>query len=282
MKKRIGKFMGVSGVRLCMQSWKPDDNADVVAAVILMHGGNNYCDMEMYNKFADTLVGKNYAVYSFDQRGFGRSEGRNMHMESWHYIRGDFSAFIRLVQTLEPGKPLFAFGISFGACQVIDQAIVSPHMLNGIIAASFSTRPVNVSSIAVGLINVLGGIFPKLAMKATPLPSFKDAETKMPGTNLWEDPLCPRTMTLAFTKGLFKRQEELANDIKYLTIPMLHLQGADDTITLPDNTVVNRVGTKDYTYKEYPKTGHEVLMGGNPDTITKDILHWLDGRIHLG
>lgn len=278
MKKRIGKFMGVSGVRLCMQTWKPESDENISAVVILMHGGNNYCDMEMYNALAAALVEKNYAVYSFDQRGFGRSEGIRMHMNSWNDVRGDFSAFLRLVHTREASKPVFAFGISFGACQVIDQAIVSPHMLDGIIAASFSTRTVNIPPYAIKIISFAAEILPRMTISAAPLPAFKDAEKRMAGTELWKDPLCPRTMTLAFAKGLFKRQSELARELKYVTIPMLHLQGADDTITLADNSVGKKLGTKDYTYKTYPKTGHEILMGENPDAVINDILIWLEAR----
>ena len=40
----IGEFSGLSGIRLCWQSWKPDGRPEAI--VVMMHGGNNYGDMD--------------------------------------------------------------------------------------------------------------------------------------------------------------------------------------------------------------------------------------------
>jgi len=276
MKKTIGEFLGFSGVRLCMQSWKPD--GDSAASVILMHGGVNYCDMEMYDKLARKLADSGYAVYSFDQRGFGRSEGKVMHINSWQEHRGDFAAFLHLVHTLETGKKTFAYGLSFGACQVIDQAIVSPHLLDGIIANSFSTLPTNVPPAAGLAINIIGKLFPLMRLPAGLDQALPGAREKMAGTDLWRDPLCPATMTVSFPKKLFKRKNELAGQLHFLTIPVLHQQGLDDTITLPDHSIAEKIGSKDYTYKEYPQMGHGLLDGVHADDVINDICTWLEER----
>jgi alpha-beta hydrolase superfamily lysophospholipase len=88
----IGEFLGLEGIRLCWQSWRPAEKPK--AAVILMHGGNNYSDMDLFRTFAGELNDAGYCVYSFDQRGFGRSEGIRMHMGKWENIRGDYAAFL--------------------------------------------------------------------------------------------------------------------------------------------------------------------------------------------
>jgi lysophospholipase len=274
MKKTIDTFLGLGGVQLCMQSWKPDDgNSDAV--VIMMHGGINHCDMEIYNQLATLLVENGLAVYSYDQRGFGRSEGKQMHLDNWEDVRGDFASFLRLVHAIEPDKSIFAFGISFGACQVMDQAIISPHLLNGIIAASFSTLPANIPRTTKGMIHFLGSIFPEKAIKTELQESFLGAKENMAGTRLWHDPLCPRNMTLGFAKILFMRQKELTDELQYITIPVLHLQGKDDVITLPDASIAQKIGTSDYTYREYDRTGHEILNGVNPKIVMRDISNWV-------
>ena len=276
MKKTVGEFLGFRGIRLCMQKWKPD--GDSAAAVIIMHGGVNYCDMEMYDKLARTLADKNYAVYSFDQRGFGRSEGEIMHINSWQELRGDFAAFLRLVRTLEPEKKVFAYGLSFGACQVIDQAIVSPHLLEGIIVNSFSTLPTNIPPVAGLAINLIGRFFPLLRLPAGSDQALPGAKEKMKGTDLWRDPLCPASMTVSFPKKLFTRKKEFAGQLHFLTIPVLHQQGLDDTITLPDHSIAEKIGSRDYTYKEYPDMGHGLLDGLHTDDVINDIYIWLDER----
>ncbi|MDL2293400.1 alpha/beta hydrolase [Ruminococcaceae bacterium OttesenSCG-928-D13] len=277
MHKEIREFLGLAGIRLCMQSWNPD-NGSGKAILIIMHGGINHCDMQAYDDMACLLVSKGYSVYSFDQRGFGRSEGHRMHMDCWDDFRGDFASFLRLVRTLEPGKPVFAYGISFGACQVIDQAIVSPHLLDGIIAASFSTRPVNIPLAALKVMSVIGRLMPKKKVDGDLQPSFQGAAEKMAGTTLWHDPLCPRHITMGFTYRLFNRQKQLAGELQYLTIPVLHQQGMDDSITLPDSSIAEKIGTEDYTYIEYSETGHELLGGKDPDAVMNDIYLWLEER----
>ena len=226
------------------------------------------------------LVERRFAVYSFDQRGFGRSEGPRMHIERWDDVRGDFTCFLKLVHTLEPGKPVFAYGISFGACQVLDQAIVSPHLLNGVIAAGFSTRPVGVVPPAVlRIITIMGTIFPKKTMPADlNQPAFPGAREKLAGTDLWRDPLCPVTMTMGFTRQLFKRQSELANELQFITIPVLHQQGLEDPIAQPDPSIAKKIGSSDYICKEYANTDHFLLERETRESVLEDICLWLEER----
>jgi alpha-beta hydrolase superfamily lysophospholipase len=266
--------MGFGGIRLCMQSWT-NSKQECKAVVILMHGGNNHCDMDEYKPFIHTLVGNGFAVYSYDQRGHGRSEGERGYFAEWKHIRGDFSSFIRLVHSLQPDKKVFAFGISFGACQVVDQSIFSPHMLDGIIPASFSTIPIKLPTIAKLFMSVFGKASPKLSMPVDGNSAFPGAKEKLSGTELWRDPLCADIITLRFMRGLFGRQLEIAGELKFVTIPVLHIQGLDDTITPPDISIAGKIGTKDYTYKTYPETGHGIFLSEQSGNIIRDICEWL-------
>lgn len=278
MKKSMNEFNGLGGIRLCMQSWEPDDK-ECRAAVIMMHGGNNYCDMSTYNMLAEGLVNRGFSVYSYDARSFGRSAGHPaMHMASWNDFRGDMTAFLHLVKSYHPDKPIFAYGISFGAVQVMDQAIVSPHLLDGVIANSFSTIPLKMSPIMQGMIKLVGKVFPKISIKSQMQPSYKGALLKVNDPELAQDSLCPRTMTLGFTCGLLKRQKNIANELEYIQMPVLHQQGLDDDITRPDSSIAKKIGSSDYTYKTYPDTGHELLEGKDPQKVLNDIVKWLEAR----
>ena len=269
-KKHIGEFLGAGGIRLCMQSWLPE--SEYKAAIIIMHGGVNYCDMDMYNQLAYTLAEAGFAVYSFDQRGFGRSEGEMMHLASWDAIRGDFAAFIRKVRTLAPGKKIFAYGLSFGAIQTLDQAIVSPHLLSGIIINSFSTQKVtHISPVILKVIDVVAMVFPKMRVAA-------ELDQSDSG-NAWRDPLTPTTMTLATPKNLFKQQQKIAMQLHEIMIPVFHQQGLMDEITLPDRELAAKFEAVDYTYKEYAEMGHSLLAGVEADWVMNDICKWLEERL---
>jgi alpha-beta hydrolase superfamily lysophospholipase len=270
----IGEFAGLGGVRLCWQSWKPEGRPKAI--VVMMHGGNNYCDMDGYRKLAETLVGAGYGVYSFDQRGYGRSEGERMHMGSWANIRGDFAAFLHFIRIREGNVGIYGMGLSFGALQTLDQAIVSPHLLKGIVVMSVSTISLKVPGAINVAVGVLGSVAPKTKISATPLESFPGAREFLGRQDLWADPLCPDTQTFGNLKELLKRQREIPDDLQYITIPIFHLQGLMDDIALPDETLVERCSSEDKTYKQYSNAEHEMLNSIDREQIINDILDWLE------
>jgi acylglycerol lipase len=219
--------------------------------------------MSAFDFLAKRLVNEGLAAYAFDQRGFGRSDGLRMHMDRWEDGRGDLAAFLRLVRSREPGKKVFAFGISYGACRVVDQAITTPSLLDGIIAMSFSTIPLKLPPFVKAMISLLGAAFPKLA-----IPAEKT-----------DDPLCPRTMTAGFIKRLADRQRSIGGELGALKLPVLHMQGKEDSITLPDASIMENIGSDDYSYKEYEGAGHVVFEGKDPEKAMQDICDWVNARL---
>ncbi|GHT99297.1 hypothetical protein FACS1894142_6720 [Spirochaetia bacterium] len=276
----IGEFLGLEGIRLCWQSWHPAEKPKAV--IVLMHGGNNYSDMELFRNFAGELTDAGYCVYSFDQRGFGRSEGIRMHMGKWENIRGDYAAFLHFIRIKEGDEiKIFAIGSSFGALQTLDQGIVSPHLLSGVIVMSVSTIPLKIPFPFNVLLPIAGTLFPKSTISAEPLESFSGAKILLPENNLWADPLCPATQTYGNLKELLKRQKQIPDDLKYLTVPILHLQGEKDTIALIDQTLLEKCSSADKTYHKYPNAEHEMLASIDKEQIVFDIISWLDERIDI-
>lgn len=276
MKKSIGDFLGLGGVNLCWQSWRLLENAKGV--VIMVHGGNNYSDLESYDTFAKELVENKYSVYSYDQRGFGRSEGKQMYMKSWEVMRADLHIFLHFVRIREPKLPIFAFGLSFGGLLVLDQAIIAPRILSGVVTASISRKQIEISSIVKGMINIVGRLFPGISINAEPQEVYKGAKSKLRG-DLWKDPICPTKLTLGFVRNLLKRQSEIGDDLKYIEIPVFHIQGGKDDIALQDSSLVDRLGSKNNKYQLYKETGHDIFLSGESPIITKDIVNWLNERV---
>ncbi|GHU63385.1 hypothetical protein FACS189418_6570 [Clostridia bacterium] len=275
MKEITGIFSGLEGIRLFWKSFRPS-HEKVKAAVILMHGGNNYCDMSAYRNLAQKLVKENFVVYTYDQRGFGRSEGLRMHMGKWANVRGDMAAFLHLVRAKEPNVKIFAVGMSFGALQTLDQAIVSPHLLDGIVLMSISTVAIDIPTYAHTLINVLGKVMPKIKLPAGVHESFHGAKAKMEKKDLWADPLCPAYMTVGNVRELMLRQNRIRKELKFLTIPVLHMQGGQDTVAFVDKTLLKRTSSRDRTYQYYPNATHDML---EEDSVGEDIVLWLNKRV---
>lgn len=94
------RFEGKEGVKLFSQSWRPADAPK--AAVVLVHGLKDYSNRN--NEFAATLVKHGYAVYAFDLRGHGDSEGDRVWVERFPDYVDDLEIFMKRVHTTEPGK----------------------------------------------------------------------------------------------------------------------------------------------------------------------------------
>jgi acylglycerol lipase len=105
-----GKFQGRSGLKLYNQAWLPDHNWKAVLVVV--HGLADHSGR--YMNLVNYLVPKGYAIFSFDQRGHGKSQGCRGYVERFLYYLDDLSAFIDKVHTDHNDIPVFLFGHSLG------------------------------------------------------------------------------------------------------------------------------------------------------------------------
>jgi len=106
-------FIMADGHRLPYQSELPDDPR---AVLIALHGFNDYA-----NAFAEQSVlwaDAGIAVYAYDQRGFGRGDGRGL----WHgaeAMTGDLASVADLLRSRHPGLPLAVLGESMGGAVLL-------------------------------------------------------------------------------------------------------------------------------------------------------------------
>jgi len=81
MEYEEGRFKGQKELSLYYQSWLPA--AEPKAILIVVHG---ICEHSgRYGNVVEYFVPKGYAVYSFDQRGHGKSEGLRGYVERFQY-----------------------------------------------------------------------------------------------------------------------------------------------------------------------------------------------------
>jgi alpha-beta hydrolase superfamily lysophospholipase len=259
----VESFLGLGGVRLYLESWLPVGlEAGPRAAVVFCHGGNNHCSLPAIRRWSKAVTEAGFASYLFDARGFGRSQGRPMHVGSFAEPRGDLAALLHLVRTRHDGVKVFAAGCSYGALTVLDQAIHCPELLDGVVAMSISTGGGQAAGRAVKAMGAAGALLPRLTLPASPV-----------------DALCPRTMTLGFVRQvLVKRGPALAGELPELKLPLLHQAGALDPIAPPDPGLAARTGSADATFKLYQASGHDLLAEPDHEAVIADALGWIKQR----
>jgi alpha-beta hydrolase superfamily lysophospholipase len=86
------------------------------AVVLALHGFNDYS--RAFLSFGEYLAARNITLIAYDQRGFGRTEGRRY----WHgseKMTGDLRTMARLLKRKYKDVPLFILGESMGGAVIL-------------------------------------------------------------------------------------------------------------------------------------------------------------------
>lgn len=129
------------GVDLPVRSWVPKDRAGkpkaIKGIVIAIHGFNDYS--RGMGIPGSGLARRGYAVYAFDQRGFGETPQRGIWAGEDRMV-ADLRLVVRLYRETNPGVPIYVLGESMGAAVAIVAAVEFPHLpVDGLILASPAT-----------------------------------------------------------------------------------------------------------------------------------------------
>jgi alpha-beta hydrolase superfamily lysophospholipase len=105
----VGRFDSLGGVRL-NEYWWPLDDAK--AAVFLIHGYGEHAGR--YQHIADALATHGYALYAFDLRGHGKSEGERAFINTFDSYVADVDAALKRFDYLREGVARVSHGPQHG------------------------------------------------------------------------------------------------------------------------------------------------------------------------
>ena len=109
-----GAFYSIDGARLGVSTWPVNEPAAVIIAV---HGMNDYSNA--FKRAGEWWAANhNFAVYAYDQRGFGRSVDVGFWPGS-KTLKADLRAFIEAVRYQHVDTPVFVLGHSMGAAVIL-------------------------------------------------------------------------------------------------------------------------------------------------------------------
>lgn len=83
------------------------------AVLVISHGLASHSGV--FEAFSKTMNENNIAVYRFDHRGHGKSDGRDkIHIKSYFEMVEDLDIIIEKAKKENPNKPIFVLGHSMG------------------------------------------------------------------------------------------------------------------------------------------------------------------------
>lgn len=110
-----GSFHTADGIDLPLKTWLPWDRP-VEGAVVALHGFNDYS--RAFDAPGKGLARRGFALYAYDQRGFGRAPQRGIWAGSDQMV-ADLVAALKLAKARHPEVPLYLLGESMGAAVVM-------------------------------------------------------------------------------------------------------------------------------------------------------------------
>ena len=277
MRHDEGEFQAHSDTRLFCQSWIATENP--VCALILVHGFGEHSGRYPY--FVERLCAANIAVFAFDLRGHGQSDGRRGHMNSMAEYRGDVAAFVARVESQLPNIPKFIFGHSMGSLVVLDYVLRHPEGLAGTIISGCGLEPAGVATApVVFLARTLSVIWPVFPLRL-PVDAAGLTRDKTEIEAYINDPLVHNTGSTRWANELLNAIDWIKKHPQDLQLPILMVHGEADGINLPSGShnFISSVIFPDKELISYPDCFHELHNDLDKEEVLSDITRWLLDRV---
>lgn len=250
--------------------------------IILVHGLNEHVGRyrNVIEHFKDA-----YALYLFDHRGHGRSDGVRSHVESFDDYVEDLNVFVKTVRKEIPAKRIFIIGHSMGGQVVInyvEQYRKAP--VAGFITSSANIRiKVKIGPFKKFLGLTLARHAPKVMLANDIDPNWISRDPKVVRAYR-EDPLVGKKISVNLASEILKNQETIMRRAPRIKIPALLLHAGDDRICDKEGTIAffEKLGSKDKELKIYPGMFHEIFNEIGREEVLKDVRNWIEKRVMRG
>jgi acylglycerol lipase len=268
------QFTGRGGTRLHMRSWRPDAPR---AVVVICHGVNSHSGQYLWS--GSRLADAGFAVYAYDHRGRGQSEGSRFYIDDIGDYTEDLGTFIRLVKHREPGSPVFLLGHSAGGVTSCTWALDHQQEIAGFICESFAFE-VPAPKPVLALVRIIARFAPRLPVLKLRMKDF----TRDPAAlrALEADPLTRGEVQPARTvAALLGANDRMRREFPTLTLPLLILHGTADRATVPAGSefMHRTAGSRDKTLRLYDGHYHDLLNDLGKEDIIADVICWIDARL---
>jgi alpha-beta hydrolase superfamily lysophospholipase len=296
------------GASIHVYKWLPE--GAIRGVLVIAHGMAEHG--ARYARLATAATGEGWALYAPDHRGHGKTAtehtlGWFAERDGFHRVVEDLHEVAVAAAAEQNGRPVALFGHSMGS--VIAETYAALHGKElACCALSGVVMPPDPPLLAVARLMAGIGCLLKGSKAKAPLlsdlsfgannKSFAPARTafdwlsrdKDEVDKYVADPLCGFVCSDGFFRDFLGSFSELYRhkglvDRIPSSLPMLIMAGAEDPVggargfagALEDR--LRSGGLGDVETKIYPGSRHEILNETNRESVTRDLLKWLDSRL---
>lgn len=272
-----GVFQTADGLYLFEQSWHATETPRSIIAIV--HGYAEHSGR--YTHLAQHLNQHQHTVHTYDQRGYGRSEGRPGYVGSFDHYLDDLGTFLSSVRQRHPDTPLFLFGHSMGGAVSLLYCLEREANLKGVI---FSSPMLKVSEDMAPLLQKASSILGRFLPWLPTIPLDRSLISRDPEVvhQALHDPLNYHGRLPARTGAeMLKAMERIQSKMQALSLPMLVIHGTADKLTDPSGSLAfyRTARSEDKTLGFYPGLYHETFNEPEKEQVFEEIVAWMDEHL---
>ena len=278
MKSEAQKLSWVvsDGIRIYGRAWNPSGESKAV--LCLVHGLGEHCGR--YDHVAAALTQAGYALFAFDLRGHGNSEGSRGHIPDYPVLMDDITRALDEAGRRYPGKPHFLYGHSLGGNLVLNYVLRCHPQLLGVVA----TGPALRTAVTTPGWKILFGrtmyrLWPSMVM-ANGLERKALSRDGEVVTRYRNDPLVHDRLSARLGIDILLSGDWALEHAEGFPLPLLLMHGSADRITSPDASreFAARAGAV-CTLIIWDGLYHEIHNEPEQAKVLNTIEMWLDKRI---
>ncbi|CAN5602123.1 alpha/beta hydrolase [soil metagenome] len=264
------------GLILQGRAWIPKQPK---AMLCLVHGMGEHC--RRYNNIITFLLSKNFAIFSYDQRGHGESAGKRGHFKSYTLLLEDVENILKKARCEFPDLPLFLYGHSWGGNIVANFILKrkSKEISGVILSAPWFRLNIYPNQLKVYLAKTIYKISPSVLTDnqiAADLLS-KDPEVVK---NYKNDPLVHPYISLNAYFQTEKAGNWALENASKINMPALLIHGAADEITSKEaSQEFAEIAGNKAEIKIWKNVKHEPHNDLEKNEIFEFIFNWIQSKI---
>lgn len=267
-------FVGRGGTKLHMRSWRP---AEPKATVVICHGVNSHSGQYLWS--GAQLAAAGFAVYAYDHRGRGQSEGPRFYIDDIREYTDDLGTLIALAKSREPGRKLFLLGHSAGGVVSCTWSLDHQAEIDGFICESFAFE-VPAPAPVLALVRFLARVAPKLPVLKLKMKDFTRDPVALRA--LQTDPLTLNEAQPAATvAALLRATDRMRREFPLIKLPVFIMHGTLDKATVPAGSkfFYEHAGSADKKLKLYEGHFHDLLNDIGKEGVMADIVAWINAHL---
>ena len=258
------------GLRQLRRRWEPTGAPR--AAMLIVHGIGEHSGR--YEHVGATFAASGIDVLSYDQRGFGETEGPRGHVDSFSDYLDDVEPL--LAERRELNLPVILLGHSLGGL-VATTYLISGRPQPDLAVLSAPALGAEMPAWQRKFAPILGKVAPKLRIPAdfdgSVLSRDEDVQVAYES-----DPLRVPSTTARLGREILAAMAAADRSLDRLRVPTYVLHGSEDSLVPPSaSAVLEALPT--VTRREWEGLRHECLNEPEKADVIAEVVAWIDARL---